>query len=116
MKSILTGRKVGRITELHFEMVWSMKLFLPPEEVAALLEHAVDDAAYRHYARCSNAKHGGIMLRIAGMNPVESRWIGFALMPQAGVAIGTTIIFELIGPLFTQIALSKVAASQERGN
>lgn len=58
------------------------------------------------------------------------RWIGLALMPQAGVAlgmalvasgqfpqysenllalaIGTTVVFELIGPLMTSIALRKV--------
>jgi Kef-type K+ transport system membrane component KefB len=58
------------------------------------------------------------------------RWIGFALIPQAGVAmgmalvaaghfpelgeallavtVGTTIVFEVIGPIFTQIALRRV--------
>ncbi|MEX0344707.1 MAG: cation:proton antiporter [Rhizobiaceae bacterium] len=76
--------------------------------------------------------------KLAGMNPVERYWIGFALMPQAGVAmgmalvaaaafpeqaqsilaiaIGTTIIFELIGPIFTQMAISRVASSQPAGN
>ncbi len=72
--------------------------------------------------------------RASGMNRKQSRWIGVALMPQAGVAmgmalvaastfpdyarsimaivIGTTVIFELVGPLCTQIALSKVAGVQ----
>ena len=57
------------------------------------------------------------------------KWMGIALLPQAGVAIGlaliassnfpdyrqlllslivsTTIIFELIGPIFTRIAIRK---------
>ena len=64
----------------------------------------------------------------SGMRPEHGKWIGIALMPQAGVAmgmamvaagsfpqlsdeilsiaIGTTILFELIGPLCTQWALS----------
>jgi len=67
---------------------------------------------------------------VSGMSPVYSRWIGVALMPQAGVAlgmalvaahafpgshdeiltvaIGTTILFELIGPLLAQWALKSV--------
>ena len=68
--------------------------------------------------------------RVAGLPKQESRMIGLALMPQAGVAIGmalvaserfpefsegivaitiaSTIIFEFIGPIMTQIALSRV--------
>ena len=59
-----------------------------------------------------------------------SRWMGMALLPQAGIAmgmgllavehfpqlknyiltvvIGTTIFFELVGPVFTRIALTRV--------
>jgi Kef-type K+ transport system membrane component KefB len=66
----------------------------------------------------------------SGMHPQNRRWIGMALMPQAGVAIGmalvgatafpelssliltttiaATIIFELGGPILTQWALSVV--------
>jgi Kef-type K+ transport system membrane component KefB len=65
-----------------------------------------------------------------------SRWMGMALLPQAGVAmgmgllavehfpqlksfilsivIGTTIFFELIGPVFTRAALSKVGEIGKR--
>ncbi|HSM42079.1 MAG TPA: cation:proton antiporter [Afifellaceae bacterium] len=68
--------------------------------------------------------------RISGMPAEYSRWIGVALMPQAGVAlgmalvaagafpslreqilaaaVGTTILFELAGPLMTQWALANV--------
>ena len=66
----------------------------------------------------------------AGAPDLHCRWIGLALIPQAGVAlgmalvasshfpdfketlmavtIGTTIVFELIGPVLTQLALRKV--------
>lgn len=62
------------------------------------------------------------------------QWIGLALLPQAGVAIGmtlvaikhfpeysqillsvsisTTIFFEIVGPVFTHLALKKVATSK----
>ncbi|MEQ8652073.1 MAG: cation:proton antiporter [Kiloniellales bacterium] len=68
--------------------------------------------------------------RLVGAPPEHQRWIGLALVPQAGVAlgmalvaaedfpelaesllaitIGTTILFELAGPLLTQAALNKV--------
>lgn len=65
-----------------------------------------------------------------GLTPVERRWIGPALLPQAGVAvgmalvatvempavgdilltltIGTTVVFELIGPVVTLLAVRAV--------
>lgn len=65
----------------------------------------------------------------SGVPMLHRHWIGFALLPQAGVAlgmalvasihfpelgkmllavtIGSTIVFELFGPLFTQAALRK---------
>ncbi|WP_417670151.1 cation:proton antiporter [Roseibium sp.] len=68
--------------------------------------------------------------RIAGLNDVERRWMGFSLVPQAGVAlgmaligaealpqwrneimtvtIGATVVFELLGPVLTYLALTKV--------
>jgi len=73
---------------------------------------------------------GWIGGRMAGMRPVERRWIGSALMPQAGVAVGmalvasqqfpdwgntllsvtiaTTIVFEILGPILTMLALQRV--------
>jgi len=64
---------------------------------------------------------------------LHRRWIGLALIPQAGVAlgmalvasnhfpelrddlltvtVGTTVIFELVGPFLTQLALRKVGES-----
>jgi Kef-type K+ transport system membrane component KefB len=80
----------------------------------------------RLLGRIIGAWGGGI---IGGANPVLQRWMGMALWPQAGVAmgmallasqhfptlkdvilpvaIGSTIIFELIGPLMTRKALTK---------
>ncbi len=68
---------------------------------------------------------------LAGLPPVERRLTGLALMPQAGVAIGmalvagerfpeyaepllaitiaSTIVFEVVGPILTQFALTRVA-------
>jgi len=75
---------------------------------------------------------GWIGAGLAGLTPVERRWTGPALLPQAGVAIGmalvageafpdwrdiiltvtvgTTVLFELIGPPATMYALRRVAA------
>jgi Kef-type K+ transport system membrane component KefB len=66
---------------------------------------------------------------IAGMKPSMRLWMGLALMPQAGVAlglallaaqrfpqfsgtvlpvvVGSVVIFELIGPIFTRMALRR---------
>lgn len=66
----------------------------------------------------------------AGMDPAQRWWIGLAIQPQAGVAlgmaliganafpefgdkiltiiIGSTVIYELIGPILTRRALEKV--------
>ncbi|MCW8911002.1 MAG: cation:proton antiporter, partial [Gammaproteobacteria bacterium] len=72
------------------------------------------------------ARIGG---QICNANDTTKKWMGLALLPQAGVAIGmalvaanhfpeyrqtllsivitTTIFFEIIGPIFTRIALQK---------
>jgi len=88
-------------------------------------------AAYillRILARLAGGWMGGW---IGGAPKVERRWFGVALLPQAGVAlgmalvaadrfpemgqtiltltIGTTVVFELLGPLVTLLALRRVA-------
>lgn len=77
---------------------------------------------------------GWIGCRLAGCPPCHKHWIGLALMPQAGVAlgmalvaldhfpaigdqllaitIGTTIIFEVFGPILTLLALKKVGEAK----
>lgn len=69
--------------------------------------------------------------RISGADRATRKWMGAALMPQAGVAIGmalvassrlpeyrqtilsivisTTVLFEILGPVFTKMALKKAA-------
>jgi len=80
----------------------------------------------RIVARMIGGLAGGAL---AGLPPREGALTGLALMPQAGVAIGmalvaserlpqyapqilaitiaSTIIFEIIGPFFTQFAIAK---------
>lgn len=72
--------------------------------------------------------------RAFGAQPVVRRWLGVALMPQAGVAIGmallatqrfpdtasvvltvavaSTVILETIGPVFTRLAIRKATPLQ----
>lgn len=79
---------------------------------------------------------GWLGASLAGAPDVQRRWIGLALVPQAGVAlgmalvageqlpaykdilltivVGTTIIFELIGPILTQIALIKAKEGRDQ--
>lgn len=71
---------------------------------------------------------------IAGLDPLTRRWAGPALLPQAGVAIGmalvaanqfpqyrqtiltlvisSTILFEIIGPVFTRLAIHRVEKNE----
>lgn len=99
-------------------------------DISALPAIGLTGLAYillRFLGRVAGGWIGG---RASGMNKNYSRWIGIALMPQAGVAlgmaliaahafpgsrdeilamaIGTTILFELAGPLMTQFALAQV--------
>ena len=72
---------------------------------------------------------------ISGIDTGTKRWMGLALLPQAGVAIGmalvasnqfpeyrqvllsivisSTVLFEIIGPVFTQIALRRSSYPEE---
>ncbi len=78
---------------------------------------------------------GGLLgATIVDGTPVTRHWIGVALMPQAGVAlgmaliggnhlpemketlltvaIGSTVVFELLGPLMTQMALRRAGEAR----
>lgn len=83
--------------------------------------------ALRATGRALGSWPGGI---IAGSVPTTRRWMGVALLPQAGVAAGmallasnafpqwrdsllsvtilATVVFELIGPVMTRISLQRV--------
>lgn len=98
-------------------------------EIGALKDIGLIGSAY---IMCRVAgKIGGAWLggRVSGADSTTRRWMGLALLPQAGVAIGmalvathtfpaygpvfltvaigTTIIFEIVGPAFTRYAIRK---------
>ncbi|SMX40267.1 cation:proton antiporter [Maliponia aquimaris] len=99
-------------------------------EIAALAAIGWLGLAYivlRIAGRIAGGWLGGVW---SGMPPVDRRWIGPALLPQAGVAvgmalvaaaempqhaelllsltIGTTVVFEVIGPFVTMLAVRRV--------
>jgi len=99
-------------------------------DIAKLMELGVLGGAYvglRAAGLVAGAYVGGIMGRA---DPVHRRWMGAAIQPQAGVAlgmalvagtqlpdlkdeilavvIGSTILFEMVGPILTRLALDRV--------
>lgn len=86
--------------------------------------------AYILLRTLSRVLGGNLGSKLVGASEAHRRWIGLALVPQAGVAlgmalvagnhlpqlketllalvIGTTVVFEIAGPVLTQVALSKV--------
>ncbi len=106
---------------LHFTQGWAF---------AALI------AAYCILRTASRVIGGWIGGQWSRSPASHNTWMGAALLPQAGIAIGmalvaghnfpelkdillavtvlTTVIFELIGPLATQIALDKVDSTDSR--
>jgi len=99
-------------------------------ELDALAQVGVLGTAYiflRVTGRILGTRLGGW---IGGADPQTRRWIGLALLPQAGVAIGmallasqrfpdykhivlptilaSTVIFELVGPVMTRYALQRM--------
>jgi Kef-type K+ transport system membrane component KefB len=87
---------------------------------------------YLSLCTCARLVGGWVGGRLAGLPAAERRLIGAARMPQAGVAVGmvlvagghfpefrlqilsltimTTIIFELLSPFLTQIALERTGS------
>ena len=81
---------------------------------------------FRAAGKIIGARIGG---QLSGADEVTKRWMGVAMLPQAGVAIGlalvaslhfpeyrqtllpvvisSTIFFEIVGPIFTRIALKR---------
>ena len=104
-------------------------------EVDALAEVGGVALAYIGLRALSRVIGGWIGGAASGLPSIEKRYMGLALMPQAGVAIGMalvaaerfpdiarpllaitiggTIAFEIFGPLLTQFALARVAAEAE---
>ena len=87
----------------------------------------------RTFSRVVGGWAGGVL---SNAPILHRRWIGFALVPQAGVAlgmalvaahhfpdlgesllaatIGTTIVFEIFGPILTQAALRRVGEADQQ--
>jgi Kef-type K+ transport system membrane component KefB len=102
-------------------------------EVEHLPELGLYGAAFVVLRSLARLAGGWIGAHMAGLPAVERRWMGPALLPQAGVAIGmalvageafpdwheiiltltvgTTVVFELIGPPATMLAVSRVRAA-----
>jgi Kef-type K+ transport system membrane component KefB len=104
-------------------------------EIGALAELGIIGGVYilcRAIGKTVGARLGG---EISGIDPGTKRWMGLALLPQAGVAIGmalaaanqfpeyrqvllsivisSTVFFELIGPVFTRLALQRSSYSAD---
>lgn len=89
----------------------------------------------RASSRVAGAWVGG---RVSRADPVYGRWMGLALMPQAGVAlgmaliagqrfpeaadtllpvaIGATVVFELFGPVLTRMSLNRAGETRPSGD
>jgi Kef-type K+ transport system membrane component KefB len=105
-------------------------------QVSAVAEIGIIGTVYivcRSIGKCLGASLGS---KISGANIGTRTWMGPALLPQAGVAIGmalvasnefpeyrqvllpvvigSTVFFELIGPVFTRLALQKMAGYSGR--
>ena len=88
----------------------------------------------RVVGKCVGGWLGGVP---AGATPSARRWMGPALLPQAGVAIGmalvasnefpeyrqlllslaisSTVVFEIIGPVFTRLAMNRICLAEQGG-
>jgi len=104
-------------------------------EIGALAELGIIGGVYilcRSIGKMLGARLGG---EISGIAPATKRWIGLAMLPQAGVAIGmalvasnqfpeyrqvllsivisSTVFFEILGPVFTRLALRRSSYSED---
>jgi Kef-type K+ transport system membrane component KefB len=98
-------------------------------EIGALFDLGVIGSVYilcRTVGKIAGARIGG---EISRADPATKKWLGVALLPQAGVAIGmalvaasefpeyrqtllsiviaSTVFFVLVGPIFTRLAIRK---------
>lgn len=100
---------------------------LQPESLPQIGLVGLGYVLFRILGRIIGGWVGGVRARA---EPSMRRWMGVALMPQAGIAlgmaliavqqfpqlrdtilpivIGSTVLFQLVGPILTRVALSKV--------
>ncbi|MFP4311338.1 MAG: cation:proton antiporter [Nitriliruptoraceae bacterium] len=96
-------------------------------DLAALREVGALGVGYLGLRTLGKIGGSWLGMRLVGADRLEARWLGVALLPQAGVALGlallaeqrlpeagaevlatvvaTTVVFELVGPLGTRLAL-----------
>lgn len=101
----------------------------------ALLQIGVTGIAFILFRSLGRISGGWLGARFGGARPEHAKWLGMALMPQAGVAlgmalvaedhfpeygssilaitIGATVVFEIVGPAFTMLALRRVGEAGE---
>lgn len=99
-------------------------------ELSALKELGVVGAVYVISRTAGKVSGAWIGAKHSRTDPAIQHWVGIAMLPQAGVAIGmalvassqfpeyrqtilsiiisTTVLFELLGPILTRMALNKV--------
>ncbi|MCU4653147.1 cation:proton antiporter [Roseibacterium sp. SDUM158016] len=122
----------------HVEWPFMLLFFLMAGaalEIERLPELGLTGLAYVFLRTLARLIGGWVGARMARLPRAERRWMGPALLPQAGVAVGmalvageafpewrdtivtltvgTTVLFELIGPPATMLALSRVKAQSE---
>ena len=100
-------------------------------EIDALGDVGLVAVAYVVLRSAGKVAGGWLGVRMTGGDPLVRRWLGWGLLPQAGVALGlaleatelipevaetvltvtvvTTVVFELAGPPLTRLALTRVA-------
>lgn len=98
-------------------------------ELSALTAVGVVGAAYLLLRTLGKLGGAWVGMRLAGASRSNARWLGVALLPQAGVAlglallaeqqlpdvgrdvlaivVGATVVFELVGPFGTRLALQR---------
>jgi Kef-type K+ transport system membrane component KefB len=107
-------------------------------ELRSLLEIGLIGSVYLALRIVGRLAGGWLGAKLGGGDAAMRRWIGLAMMPQAGVAIGTALIaiqrfperrdtilpvvvgaavlFELLGPMLTKMALARVGeATRDKG-
>ena len=100
-------------------------------EIDALGDVGLVALAYVVLRSAGKVAGGWLGVTMTGGDPLVRRWLGWGLLPQAGVALGlaleatelipevaetvltvtvvTTVVFELAGPPLTRLALTRVA-------
>lgn len=140
--SIVMGMTIANLASHHKRAFHEIENIEPPFLIlffimaGALLEFNLTEVGLlaivyilaRVIGKIIGAKFGGLL---AGSHQSVQNWMGVALLPQAGVAMGmallashyfpeyrqlflsvtisTTVIFELFGPVLTNMALKKTA-------